>query len=311
MAKKKYRKNKNNDPQAHQSTQETPPTNRPRRPRLFEPDWRGRPFIKRTITLCTPQAQSLGNFIPGIAGAACIIGFALQRYVEDIRVLTLLESVDAEIFKTLGKDLEDECARLETLIAEEGVKRETLFPHPLTVVVEITHPYGIEYAKMVENMDKLVSLLWDLHNGRIINPIDFEKAKEKWFQLIRDAGRRITTLARETLDQARQEKALKDQKESAGAQEEATDAAAAAVAADAQAEVAATSEGTSIETKEPASPEAPQAPEILPGGNGRKPRKAKAGAQDSETEEVGKGSGPEPPMLGPDEELPPPLEQAV
>ncbi|MEW6657386.1 MAG: hypothetical protein AB1424_01870 [Thermodesulfobacteriota bacterium] len=301
MAKNKYRKKKMKDPQAPQSTQETPPTNRPRRPRLFEPDWRGRPFIKRTITLCTPQAQSLGNFIPGIAGAACIIGFALQRYVEDIRVLTLLESVDEEIFKTLGKDLENECARLETLIAEEGVKRETLFPHPLTVVVEITHPYGIEYAKMVENMDKLVSLLWDLHNGRIINPIDFEKAKEKWFQLIRDAGRRITTLARETLDQARQEKALKDQKEAAEAQEEATDAAAIAEG-----------ELTSAEAKEPASPEAPQAPETLPGGNGRKPRKAgKTTGQDSEAEEVGKGSGHETSMLGAGEESPPPLEQAV
>jgi len=45
--------------------------------------------------------------------------------------------------------------------------------------VEITHPFGLEYARIVENMDKLVMLLCDLQMGGIITDVDLLKARNK------------------------------------------------------------------------------------------------------------------------------------
>lgn len=285
MAKKKKINNENGNAQAQ------------RRPRLFDPGWRDRPFFVKTISFSTPEAKSLANSIPYVASAACVIGFALQRYVDDIRVLSLLESVDEEIFKTLGKDLENEILKLETIVSEQGVKLETVFPNKVDVDVKFTHPYGLEYAKMVENMEKLVILLWDLHNSGIIDPVKLNKTKEKWRQLLFDAGKRITTLAKDTLNQAKQEKVQQDPKDKE------------AVAA--KGEEAATSSVSAIqdssETAESPVSETPEPESAGPGGNGRRaPRKtAKPGTEEQHLE-VPPGA-----VLTGAEEAVPPLEQAV
>jgi hypothetical protein len=232
------------------------------------------------------------NSIPYVSSAACIIGFAMQRYVEDIRVLSLLEAVDEEIFKSLVKDLEAELKRLDLLVTENGVKRVTSFPNPASADVDITHPYGLEYAKIVKNMDKLVLLLCDLEMARTITDIDFKKTREKWYQLIRDGGFRITKLAKETLAQAQQEQ---KEKEAAAAKEE---------------------EGTRSSVSAPLGPtevaespvnETPEPETAVPGGNGkRSPRKtAKPGTEEQHLE-VPPGA-----VLTGAEEAVPPLEQAV
>ncbi|MHB8069819.1 MAG: hypothetical protein ACYDIC_18155 [Desulfobaccales bacterium] len=294
-----WKKRKNNPQQAEQGKQRAE-----RRPRLVEPGWRDRQFVRKTISLNVPEAKALANYIPGISGACCIIGFAMQRYVEDIRVLSLLQSVDEEIFQTLGKDLENECKRLETLIAEEGVKRESCFPNPVKVQVEITHPYGLEYAKMVENMDKLVILLCDLFNARLLNEVQLNKARDKWYQLIRDAGWRISKLARDTLNQARQEKAQQDGKEAGALQKDDTETAAASALLESQ----------STGVPDTTAPEAAKPQEILPGGNGGRKSSRKAAttaAHAPGAEDLSKEVGPAASTLAASEELPPPLEQAV
>jgi len=270
----------------------------PRRPRLFDPGWRDRPFFRKTISLSTPEAKFLANSIPYVASAACVIGFALQRYVEDIRVLSLLESVDEEIFKTLGKDLENEVLRLETLVSEEGVKRETLFPNKVDVDVEITHPYGLEYAKMVENMEKLVILLWCLHNSGKIDPVKLNKTKEKWRQLLFDAGKRITTLAKDTLNQAKQEKAQQEEKEKEAMAAKGEEAATSSVSA----------HQDSTETAESPLSETPEPESTVPGGNGKRSTRktARPGTEEQHLEVP-----PEAASLTVAEETVPPLEQAV
>lgn len=294
-----WNRRKNKPQQAEQGKQRAE-----RRPRLVEPGWRDRQFVRKTISLNVPEAKALANYIPGISGAACIIGFALQRYVEDIRVLSLLQSVDEEIFQTTGKDLENECKRLETLIAEEGVKRESCFPHPVKVQVEITHPYGLEYAKMVENMDKLVILLCDLFNARLLNEVQLNKGRDKWYQLIRDAGWRISKLARDTLNQARQEKAQQDGKEAGALQKDEAETSAASASLESQ----------STGAPDTAAPEAPRPQEVVPGGNGgrKSSRKAATTAPHAPgAEELTNELSPEASALATAEESPPPLDQAV
>jgi len=259
---------------------------KPRRPRLFDPGWRDRHYVRETITLNTPEAKALANAIPIVSNAACLLGFAMQRYAEDIRVLSLLEAVDEEIFKSLGKDLADECKKLELLATENGVKWKASL-NPASADVDFTHRFGMEYAKMVENMDKLVLLLCGLDIAGIINNVELKKAREKWYQLIRDAGFRITKLARETLNQAREEH---NGKEAATANEE---------------EAAAQD---SPETTELSVGETPEPESTVPGGNGRRsPRKTARSGTEEQHLEVPPGAAP---VTGVEETVPV-LEQAV
>jgi hypothetical protein len=258
-----------------------------RRPRLVEPGWRDRMFVRKNISLNSPEAKDLANFIIPVSIACCRIGITLQRYAEDIRVLSLLESVDEEIFKTLGNELQAEFEKLNLLATEHGVKRKAQFPNPVKVDVDITHPYGLEYTKIVENLDNLILLLCDLFQGRVINDVQYNQTIRKWWSNIREANFRLLKLSKDTLAQAQEEKARQEEKEAAALKKDET--ALAAVSA----------------SIEPASAEAPEPEETAPGGNNsRKPRKAgKTGSpapETAENQDKDLGAGPlEPP--GPEE----------
>lgn len=266
-----------------------------RRPRLVEPGWKDRMFVRKNITLNSPEAKDLANFIIPVSIACCRIGLTLQRYAEDIRVLSLLESVDEEIFKTLGKELQAEIDKLNLLATEQGIKRKAQFPNPVKVDVDITHPYGLEYTKIVENLDNLILLLGDLFQERVINDVQYNQTIRKWWSNIRDANFRLLKLSKDTLTQAQQEKAQQDQKEAGAAKGDETTVA----------PVSALPGSQSPGPLEPTSPETSETLETGPGNNGRRPRRgAKTGPSAPVTEEdqdKGLGvSGPlEPP--GPEE----------
>jgi hypothetical protein len=118
--------------------------------------------------------------------------------------------------------------------------------------------------------------------------VKLNKTKEKWRQLLFDAGKRITTLAKDTLNQAKQEKVQQEEKDK--------EAATSSVSALQESPEAA--ESPVNETSEP---------ESAPGGNGRRaPRKtAKPGTEEQHLE-VPPGA-----VLTGAEEAVPPLEQAV
>jgi len=141
-------------------------------------------------------------------------------------------------------------------------------------------------------MDKLVLLLCDLEMARIIDDVKLIKERAKWYELIRDAGFRMSKLAKDTLNQARQEQNEKGTGAAKG-EEGATSSVSAPQG--------------STETVELPVNETPEPESAGPGGNGRRaPRKTAKPGTEEQHPEVPPGA-----VLTGAEEAVPPLEQAV
>ena len=177
----------------------------PRRPQVMDPDRDNRLVVHKTITLFSRDAQDLVNITVPVCIAFFRIGIILQRFAEDIRVLSLLESLDEEIFKPLSKDLQEEYERLKLLAAEHGLDMQAAYTKPVSATLEISHPYGLEYLKLVETMDDLFTVMGNLWFSRILNDVEYNQMQRKWWTAIRQAGVRICRLAKDTLAEHRKQ----------------------------------------------------------------------------------------------------------
>ena len=129
----------------------------------------------------------------------------MQRFAEEVRVLSLLESLDEEIFKPLSQDLQEEYERLKLLAVQYGLDMQAAYIKPVTATPEISHPYGLEYLKLVETMDGLFTVMGNLWFSRILNDVEYNQAQRKWWTAIRQAGIRICRLAKDTLAEHRKQ----------------------------------------------------------------------------------------------------------
>jgi hypothetical protein len=177
----------------------------PRRPQVMEPDPDNRLVVHKTIKLYSRDAQDLVNITVPVCIAFFRIGIILQRFAEEVRVLSLLESLDEEIFKPLSQDLQEEYERLKLLAAEHGLDMQAAYIKPVTATLEISHPYGLEYLKLVETMDGLFTVMGNLWFSRILNDVEYNQAQRKWWTAIRQAGIRICRLAKDTLAEYRKQ----------------------------------------------------------------------------------------------------------
>lgn len=177
----------------------------PRRPQIMEPDPDNRIVVRKTITLYSRDAQKLVNITIPVCIAFFRIGIILQRFVEGVRVLSLLESLDEEIFKPLSKDLYEEYERLKLLAAEHGLDMEAAYKKPITATVEISHPYGLDYLKLVQTVDNLFTVMGNLWYSHILNEVEYNQAQRRWWSAIHQAGIRICRFAKDTLAKYRKQ----------------------------------------------------------------------------------------------------------
>ena len=249
-------------------------TKPPRRPQLVEPSRNNRMVLRKELSLKSWDAQKLINLLAPVCFAFIRIGVILQRYAEEIRIISLLQTLNEEILIPLRKDLQAECDRLNLLISEHGIKKEGgCYKEPVIVTIEISHPFGQDFVDMVEKLDELQILRGYLYYGKIINDVQYKKDLSKWRDVVWEAGTRICRLSKETLNQAQQEE---KEKAAIAAKGEETSTASASTPPDSQ----------STGPLEPVVPETSETQEIGPGVNVRKPRKvAKISSLAPETEE--------------------------
>lgn len=168
---------------------------RRRRQSTYDPS---KPSFTRQITLNSLQSQRVYNrsFVR-VSRSLFSIDVILQIITDrngDRQAIDAMETAIRELFTKFSTDLADEIGRCKKLLADNGISEGDMatYTDPREIQVQLTSPQVIEFARLMVQLDELMSLVDTLWLNTIFDNRQRADANFVWQQrLIKLASRII------------------------------------------------------------------------------------------------------------------------
>lgn len=161
------------------------------------------PIYEREVTLNSLESQRVIESVYSRTMRSLYNIDVILRFIGDADDTAAIWKVIDDKIAAMRKSLNDEKARLQTVIEKAGVTQTLTYARPITELFKISSPSALDFIEAIVTLDEVIGLADRLWFARAMPRTDRFDLNARWQRRVEALGNTIFGIARRAMDSAR------------------------------------------------------------------------------------------------------------